>query len=94
MISIDKKSQPEYSSELMQRVRDIRKRQHISQVLLAQKSGVSLGSVKRFESTGEISLTSFIKILMALGRDSELDGLLARKEYTSIQEVIADARRK
>ena len=93
MITLTTKTQPEYSRQLVQRVRSIRKRQRLSQERLAQKSGVSLGSLKRFEQTGEVSLTSFIKIVMALGRGKEIDALLSAVEYSSIEEVIADAER-
>ncbi len=93
MISLDFKTQPELSAQLVQRVRDIRKTHGLSQVRLAEKSGVSLGSLKRFEQAGEVSLTSFIKICMALGRGGDIDRLLSAKEYASIQEVIADAKR-
>ena len=45
----------ELDLKLAQRVRNIRKRRSISQEKLASMSGVSYGSVKRFESTGQIS---------------------------------------
>lgn len=41
----------ELDLKLAQRVRNIRKRRSISQEKLASMSGVSYGSVKRFEST-------------------------------------------
>ncbi|MBQ9058429.1 MAG: helix-turn-helix transcriptional regulator [Atopobiaceae bacterium] len=90
MLTIDKLTQPEISEQLSSRVRAIRRKRHISQARLAERSGVSLGSIKRFERTGEISLTSFIKILMALGREHEITNLLTSPEYTSIEEVLAD----
>lgn len=40
---------------------------NMSQKELAARSGVSLGSVKRFETTGEISLASLLSIALALG---------------------------
>lgn len=39
---------------------------NMSQKELAARSGVSLGSVKRFETTGEISLSSLLSIAMVL----------------------------
>ena len=39
---------------------------NMSQKELAARSGVSLGSVKRFESSGEISLSSPLSIAMVL----------------------------
>ena len=48
----------ELDKKIADRVRLIRKRRSISQEKLAQISGVSFGSVKRFETTGH--LTSLI----------------------------------
>ena len=50
----------ELDQKLAQRVRNIRKRRSISQEKLAAMSGVSHGSIKRFETTGQISLISWI----------------------------------
>ncbi|MCD8154812.1 MAG: hypothetical protein LUF78_09045 [Clostridiales bacterium] len=60
----------------------------MSQAVLSQCSDVSLGSVKRFERTGEISLSSLIKIAFVLDCEDDFDSLFARKGYSSIQEVI------
>lgn len=46
----------ELDQKLAQRVRNIRKRRSISQEKLSSMSGVSYGSIKRFETTGQISL--------------------------------------
>jgi transcriptional regulator with XRE-family HTH domain len=43
-----------------------RKEQHYSQKELARRSGVSLGSLQRFEQTGEISLRSLLNLAMVL----------------------------
>ena len=53
-----------------------------------KKSGVSLGSIKRFESKYEISLNSFIKILIALNLEQDLENLFTQRSYNSIDEVI------
>ena len=50
----------ELDQKLAQRVRNIRKRRSISQEKLASMSGVSYGSIKRFETTGMISLLSLM----------------------------------
>ena len=62
----------ELDQKLAQRVRNIRKRRSISQEKLAAMSGVSHGSIKRFETTGQISLISLTKIAMALQMNSEV----------------------
>jgi transcriptional regulator with XRE-family HTH domain len=46
--------------------RQKRKEQHYSQKELARRSGVSLGSLQRFEQTGEISLRSLLNLAMVL----------------------------
>jgi len=56
--------------------RKIRKKAGLSQVEFAERSGVSLGSIKRFESSGKISLESFLKLLHILNRLNEFDGIL------------------
>ena len=82
------KTPPEIAKNLAEKIQEKRKKLKISQEKLADKSGVSLGSIKRFETKYEISLVSFIKILVALGLDSELDSLFVKKEYKSIEEII------
>lgn len=52
------------------------------------ESGVSFGSIKRFETTGEISLLSLTKIAIALGCEDEIDGIFMKRPFESIQEVI------
>ena len=56
----------ELDKKLAERIRRIRKRRSISQQELAVMSGVSYGSIKRFEGSGQISLLSLTKIAMAL----------------------------
>ncbi len=84
----NQKTPTEIVKNLVLKIQDRRKKLKISQVELAQKSGVSLGSIKRFESKYEISLSSFIKIAIALDLDKDFDNLFNQKNYTSIDEVI------
>ncbi|MDO4340678.1 MAG: helix-turn-helix domain-containing protein [Eubacteriales bacterium] len=70
------------------RIRAIRKRRKISQKRLSEKSGVSLGSVKRFEQSGEISLRSLTKIAIALEIQDELENLFKDVPFLSIEELI------
>ena len=76
--------------DLANRVKRIRKRRKISQEELAIKSDVSFGSIKRFESTGQISLISLVKITYALDLVDEIKNLFTNIEYTSIDEVLND----
>ena len=55
-------------------------------------SGVSYGSIKRFESTGQISLKSLTKIATSLGVVNELRSLFTNVSYRNIQEVINEGK--
>ena len=78
----------ELDKKIADRVRLIRKRRSISQEKLAQISGVSFGSVKRFETTGQISLLSLTRIAMALDMADDLRQPFTEVPYRNIQEVI------
>ena len=82
------KTPNDIAHELVEKIKQHRKKLKISQAQLASKSGVSLGSIKRFESKHEISLNSFIKILIALNLERDLENLFTQKNYNSIDEVI------
>ncbi len=82
------KSPDDINMELAKRVSVRRKEKHITQDQLSVKADVSYGSIKRFERTGEISLSSLIKIAFALGLENDFDLLFSKKGYASIQEVI------
>ena len=82
----------ELDQKLAQRVRNIRKRRSISQEKLSSMSGVSYGSIKRFETTGQISLISLTKIAMALDIADELRNIFTHVPYKDIQEVINEGK--
>jgi transcriptional regulator with XRE-family HTH domain len=75
-------------TDLANRVKLRRKEQKISQKILAEKSRVSLGSIKRFETCGEISLNSLFKIAFVLGCEKDFNELFAKKAYLTLDEVI------
>lgn len=82
------KTPTEINNNLADKLRRIRKRQKISQQALSEKSGVSLGSIKRFETTGNISLISFAKIAFVLGVSEDIENLFTNSEIKSIQDII------
>lgn len=53
---------------------------------------VSYGSIKRFETTGKISLLSLTKIAMALDCADEIRNMFTEVPYKDIQEVINETR--
>ena len=73
--------------KIAENVRARRKEMKLTQEEFAKKTGVSLGSIKRFENTGEISLFSLTKIAIILDCDDELMQLFSKKHYNSIEEI-------
>ena len=90
MINLWQKTADEINKELAERIVRLRKRRKLSQQALAAKSGVSFGSIKRFEQKGEISLQSFTKIAIALEVEDELEELFTDVPFNSIDELIQD----
>lgn len=85
---LERKTPVEINRELAKRLKAIRKKRKLSQQALSDKSGVSLGSLKRFERSGEVSLLSFSKLVYALELSNELDQLFTNLPPESIEEVI------
>ena len=88
MINLYQKTWTEINNDIAQKIVRLRKRKKITQKQLAARSGVSLGLLKRFEQSGEISLQSLTKIAIALDVENELEGLFDNVPFASIEEVI------
>ena len=69
-----------------------RKKRKLTQVELSARAGVSLGTLRRFEQTGEISFVSLLKIAAILDETDNFAELFTSQEYTSIQEVIDERK--
>lgn len=88
MLNLYQKTWTEINNDIAQKIVRLRKRKKITQKQLAARSGVSLGSLKRFEQSGEISLQSLTKIAIALDVENELEDLFNNVPFASIEEVI------
>ena len=88
MIKLTKQTANEMNMDLARRQAALRKRRKLSQKELAAKAGVSLGSLKRFEQTGEISLQSLTKLAIALEAEEAIQQLFADIPPQSIEEVV------
>ena len=78
--------------DVARREKERRNRLGLTQVELSKKADVSLGSLRRFEQTGDISFASLVNICYALNCQDDLDNLFSKPAYRSIQEVIDEAR--
>jgi len=69
-------------------LRTHRKSLNLSMQRLSQLSGVSFGSIRRFEEKGEISLISLLKIAVVLDCTNEFEQLFKHLGPKSIKEII------
>jgi len=70
------------------RMKERRLELNLTQGALAKKSGVSLGTLKRFENSFEISLKHLLMLAVALDATEEFSALFTKRHYESIDEVI------
>ncbi|SED93564.1 Helix-turn-helix domain-containing protein [Rhizobiales bacterium GAS191] len=75
------------------RAKDRRLREGLTQQALADRSGVSFGSIKRFERTGEISLRGLVQVAFALGVQGDFEGLFQPIPFATLDEVLATPRK-
>lgn len=59
------------------------------QVTLAERAGVSLASLRRFESSGRISVQNLLRLAFALGRLGDFEGLFEAAPASSLDELEA-----
>ena len=88
MINLYQRTWPEINTDIANRMAKLRKRKKLTQKELSVKAGVSLGSLKRFEQSGEISLQSLTKLAIALEVEGELENLFSQVPFNSIEEIL------
>ena len=84
----DFKTPGELGHLIAQNVRARRKARKLSMKRLSEMTDVSLGSIKRFETSGMISLTSLLKIAIVLNCEEAFEQLFAHSSPQTIQEII------
>ena len=84
--SIDK-NPTDILKELAQRTRTLRKELKMSQSELAQRANVSLGSYKRFETSGHVSLDSLLKIAFILGKLGDFETVFQSPKNKDIEKL-------
>ncbi len=95
MISI--KSPFEMAKEIAKKAQEKRLKLNMSQKTLSEKSGVSYGTLKKFEQKGQISLDSLLKIALALGELDTFEHLFTKVDDhlpASIDELLNKHSRK
>lgn len=84
------KSSAELAKDISKRAKQKRIQLNLTQQELSERSGVSFGSVKRFEQKGEISLKHLLQIAIVLRSAGEFESLFKEQRYQSIEDVIRE----
>lgn len=79
----------EMARGVAERFRAIRKAKKITLKEVSTRSGVPYSTIRRFESTGEISFLAFVKITSTINEDQEINDLFANHIPESVEEVIS-----
>jgi len=90
MLSFLPKTPLQVQDTLKTKLKARRKVLKITQSELAARSGVSLGSVKRFEQSGQISLESFLKVAFVLDCLEDFEKVCEEREKMprTIEELL------
>ncbi len=76
------------AKKLAERIKRHRLQHNLTQVSLSKKSGVSLGRLKRFENTYQISLKHLLQLALVLDSLDGFHQLFPEKNFQSINEII------
>lgn len=72
--------------DLVNRVKERRKEAKLSQRALAERTGVSYASIRRFEATGEIAFRSLLSIARVLDALADFETLFSNEIITSLKD--------
>lgn len=71
---------------IIERVKTRRKELKYTQKELAKRSWISYASIRRFETTGEISFVSLLKIANTLGCLADFNILFSKETITNLKD--------
>lgn len=89
MIPLNLLTPLEFLTQIAQNAKAKRLSLNLSQQNLSLRSGVSLGSIKRFERTGKISLESLLKLAWVLKSLESFNSLFAKAPLQSLPSIDA-----
>jgi transcriptional regulator with XRE-family HTH domain len=77
----------EIALQIAENAKRLRLSKNLSRRVLALKSGVPESNIKRFETTGKISLDGLLLIAICLGAEESLANLFMSPPSLSLQEL-------
>ena len=88
MISFMMLPSKDIALEIAARLRKRRLAQQLTQEGLARRSGVALGTLKKFERSGQIAFTSFIQLAIALQDERVLENLFGEQQFKTLDDIL------
>lgn len=77
------------AASLAERLRELRLASGLKQATLAERAGISLGSLRRFEQSGQASFELVLRLAWALGRLDDFADLLSASQPQSLAQLEA-----
>lgn len=92
MLSVLAQLMPAGTDEIAMKIAGDFKRRRIEKNLsrkqIAEKSGVALSNITRFERTGLVSLKNLIDLAVTLGYAMEIESLFSSPKYSTMEELL------
>lgn len=82
----------ELAQAIAQRAKQRRTALRLTQSELAQKAGLSLSTLRRFEQTGQISLEGLLRIAFALDSMEDFKALFAPQSWATMDDMLNQAK--
>jgi transcriptional regulator with XRE-family HTH domain len=77
---------------IAKRLKEARLSANLTQLSLSLRAGISLGSLKRFERTGEISFKGLVQLAFALRREDDIASLFLPQQKASLDTLLEQAK--
>jgi transcriptional regulator with XRE-family HTH domain len=93
MLPVELLTAPQLARTVAERARRLRLDRNLTQQELAERAGMSLSSLRRFERSGEIAFLSLVRVAMALDATEGLAALFP-EPVRSLDDVLDRPRRQ
>lgn len=82
-----KTASKQYAEKIAQIMKKRRIALELKQSGAAERAGISLGTFRKFEQTGEISLERFLKLCRVYRMDTHLMNFFEQRDWWALEEI-------
>jgi len=93
VLSLDNWAPFQAKKEMAKKAKEARLKRSWKRDTLSEKSGVPVSTIKRYETTGEISLDQFLRIVFELGDLDKLKSVFDKEPilYATLDDMLKDS---